>query len=371
MKKIWLCLLIILFISVDFAACSNNHENLQGRLKELGLVTDPIIASSTEAVSNYQELRVGLFKKQSYSIQEPKNLIRKFIDALYSQEYYLLNELKYNTVEADTTVPVFYVYYKYITISNIKNINQCFRDNVKGKIIDNCDGEIPIEKMQFIGKIKNKPGVYKIKYVVEDSSGNQAEETVYYFYKLTPKNMKKPFYFVYNGEKHILANKWVPAPKKFKPGANKTARKKLNEMLAAMKKAGVGVKVKSGFRSYSTQAKMWKRSVKRYGKTKTARVLAKPGYSEHQTGFTYDIGLVSTSFAKTEAYTWLQEHAHEYGFILRYPKSAEAITGYSYEPWHYRYLGVDLATAIYNERHKEGGNPDLTLEEFIGYTRLN
>jgi len=270
----------------------------------------------------------------------------------------------------DKTPPVFTVYYNYVTINDIKNIEQHYKNNVKGEIIDNYDGVIPIDNMEFVGEIKDKPDIYEIKYVVKDSSGNQAEATVYYLYKLTPESMKAPFYFEYNGEKHILANKWVPLPKDYNPGANKTARKKLNEMLAAMKKAGVGVSIRSGFRSYSTQARMWQRDVARYGETETAKVLARPGYSEHQTGFTYDIGFISTNFAKTKAYTWLQQHAHEYGFIMRYPKPAAAITGYSYEPWHYRYLGVNLATAIYNERHKEGGNPDLTLEEFIGYTHL-
>lgn len=89
---------------------------------------------------------------------------------------------------------------------------------------------------------------------------------------------------------------------------------------------------------------------------------ALPGQSEHQTGLCMD--LISTknvtldeTFADNPAYAWLVENAHSFGFILRYPKDKEGITGYSYEPWHYRFVGVEAATAI----HEQG----ITLEEYL------
>ncbi len=266
----------------------------------------------------------------------------------------------------DTTPPEFEVIYRYLYI---KNINQNFKANIKGKITDNYDRDIKIDKMEFLGKIEDKPGIYEILYQVSDSSGNVTSKKVYYFYKLSPEMMERPFKFTWNDKEYILANKWVPLPKSYALGADKEARAQLDAMLAAMKKAGVGVGIKSGYRSYNAQQNIWNRDVARDGEVETARFLARPGYSEHQTGLTYDIGIVSANFEKTDAFKWLQQHAQEYGFSMRYPKTAESITGYGYEPWHYRYLGVELATALWEAR--QSGNSDLTLEEFIGFYHEN
>ncbi|MEG0486259.1 MAG: M15 family metallopeptidase, partial [Oscillospiraceae bacterium] len=98
------------------------------------------------------------------------------------------------------------------------------------------------------------------------------------------------------------------------------------------------------------------------------RYSARPGYSEHQTGLTYDIGekgkedvWLTEAFGETPAGKWVAEHAHEYGFIMRYPKGKEEITGYMYESWHFRYVGVDIATEIYK---RQG-----TLEEYLGISK--
>ncbi|WAA09875.1 M15 family metallopeptidase [Fervidibacillus albus] len=91
--------------------------------------------------------------------------------------------------------------------------------------------------------------------------------------------------------------------------------------------------------------------------------VAQPGTSEHQTGLTMDITAYSVnqqlveSFGQTEEGKWLENNAHQYGYILRYPKGKETITGYKYEPWHFRYVGVEAATVIF-----ENG---WTLEEFF------
>lgn len=90
---------------------------------------------------------------------------------------------------------------------------------------------------------------------------------------------------------------------------------------------------------------------------------ARPGTSEHQTGLCLDLidqknPVLDESFASLEAYRWLEQNAHKFGFILRFPKGKEGVTGYSYEPWHYRFVGVETATAIYRQ--------GLTLEEYLG-----
>ena len=83
---------------------------------------------------------------------------------------------------------------------------------------------------------------------------------------------------------------------------------------------------------------------------------AKPGYSEHQTGLAFDINSIRDSFADTKEGLWLAKNAHIYGFILRYPKGKESITGYKYEPWHYRYVGVSVAQYIFENQ--------ITFEEY-------
>ncbi len=85
---------------------------------------------------------------------------------------------------------------------------------------------------------------------------------------------------------------------------------------------------------------------------------ARAGHSEHQTGLTIDCNDASDSFVGTPEAEWLAEHASEYGFIIRYPKGKEDITGYKYEPWHIRYVGKDLA--------QELDSSGLTLEEYFG-----
>lgn len=133
----------------------------------------------------------------------------------------------------------------------------------------------------------------------------------------------------------------------------------------AMKSAGKGTLiVQSGYRSYSSQKSILKAKTAAIGKTKALKLVAKPGFSEHQTGLAVDfaargVSTLQTSFAKTKAGIWLAANAYRYGFVLRYPKGKTDITGYSFEPWHFRYVGVTVATAM----HDSGVQ---TLEEYYG-----
>ena len=111
----------------------------------------------------------------------------------------------------------------------------------------------------------------------------------------------------------------------------------------------------SGYRSYYTQQYLYNSYVSTYGRESADTFSARPGHSEHQTGLAFDVGSIDDYYGDTPAGIWLKENAHYYGFIIRYPKGKEHITGYKYEPWHIRYLGVDIATDIYNK--------GVTLEE--------
>ena len=112
---------------------------------------------------------------------------------------------------------------------------------------------------------------------------------------------------------------------------------------------GVHLIAKSGYRSYQTQAGLYQRYVSNQGVYYADLISAKPGHSEHQTGLAIDIvsnennQRMDTSFAKTTEGEWLQQNAHKYGFILRYPEGRESQTGYTFEPWHFRYVGPEVA----------------------------
>jgi D-alanyl-D-alanine carboxypeptidase len=112
-----------------------------------------------------------------------------------------------------------------------------------------------------------------------------------------------------------------------------------------------GFIVTSGYRTYARQKEIYEESAPGYAQA--------PGASEHQTGLAFDVTAeTSLGFESTEQYAWLRKHAHEYGFIQRYPANMAHITGISYEPWHFRYVGVEAATQI----HQSG----ITLEGFLG-----
>jgi zinc D-Ala-D-Ala carboxypeptidase len=136
----------------------------------------------------------------------------------------------------------------------------------------------------------------------------------------------------------------------------------LQRMFAAYQSAsGASLQVVSPYRSYPDQVAVYNGWVSRLGKAQADRQSARPGYSEHQTGLAVDIDTaVDEGFGKTPAGEWLAANSWRYGFIVRYQEGQEAITGYEYEPWHFRYLGVPLTT----ELHRLGFP---SLETFFGY----
>ncbi len=145
----------------------------------------------------------------------------------------------------------------------------------------------------------------------------------------------------------------------------KPASDALNRMFAAAEKEkGFSLLARSGYRSYKTQVSLYDQNVAEYGAEYASRISAKPGTSEHQSGLVMDISSpvvnyqLTQDFGKTAEGKWVAENAHRFGFILRYPEGKEEVTGYTYEPWHLRWVGEELAGKIYAE--------GLTLEEYFG-----
>ena len=129
----------------------------------------------------------------------------------------------------------------------------------------------------------------------------------------------------------------------------KEAAEHFKKMVDDAKGAGIKIYNVSGYRSYNTQKNLYNNYVKRDGVTKADTYSARAGSSEHQTGLATDINTSSSSahFEKTKEYAWLIKNSYKYGFILRYPEGKTFITGYKYEPWHYRYVGEKVAKEIY------------------------
>ena len=175
-------------------------------------------------------------------------------------------------------------------------------------------------------------------------------------------------YFLESGEYIPFVNPWNPVTEDYQLQlveingyqVDATCADALQEMMDACRKAGNTVKINSAYRDLEQQQAMWEKYRKNYiaqgysyaqAEKLTAGYVAAPGTSEHHLGLGIDIGTGSKTYA------WLAEHCWEYGFILRYPQNKTDVTGFNYEPWHFRYLGKDLAKEVYDT--------GLTLEEYF------
>lgn len=155
----------------------------------------------------------------------------------------------------------------------------------------------------------------------------------------------------------LIVNKHYSLPSDYNPGVDQTADAAIQKMIAAAHKDGITLWVRSGFRSYDIQTSLYNTYVAEDGKSAASRYSARPGHSEHQTGLAFDLNSLDQSFGKTPEGKWIAKNCWKYGFIIRYPKAKEDVTGYMYEPWHVRYLGKEVAKKV-----TESG---LCLEEYL------
>lgn len=258
-------------------------------------------------------------------------------------------------------------------IDLLKNVNAV--DNSNETIEVSIEGEYDIKKS----------GTYKLYYVAKDSTGNETKEEFTLTVKekpvtkpstntTTPTQPDKEFTtskgfkgYTKNGMTYIdgilIANKTYGLPSTYKPGGITTeTQNAFNKMKAAAKLDGINLVIKSGYRSYATQKSTYNYYVSYDGVAKADTYSARPGHSEHQTGMAVDLNTINDTFHNTKEAKWLAANCYKYGFILRYPKGKTNETGYKYESWHFRYVGVDLASKLYN-------NGDwITLESYFGIT---
>lgn len=347
---------------------------------------------------NYKEL----FYKQSVSIKlgEELPIISDYVDEenlkKLDSKKIIWNDLK---LENNNLLPVGeysgYISYrnKKITlklvvvddiapiIDGVKDITIFVGDKVdlikNIKVTDNSGDELDI-KIEGNYDI-NKSGEYNLSYLAVDNSGNKTKED----FKLIVREKVRPNTFnkeevvgntskgyeikkinnIYYIDGILIANKSYSLPKSYAPGGLLSIfNNNFNNMKKDASNSSISLNVISGYRSYIRQSSIYNNYVNKDGKVKADTYSARPGHSEHQTGLAADINSLSTSFINTKEGKWLNDNCYKYGFIIRYPKGKESITGYMYEPWHIRYVGVELATKLYNS-----GNW-ISLEEHFGIT---
>lgn len=166
----------------------------------------------------------------------------------------------------------------------------------------------------------------------------------------------------------VLVNKYHALPSGIEPNnlvniegekMQKVAADALKKLVTDMRNDGIEINLISGYRSEDTQKAIYNRYVTNDGQEEADTYSARPNHSEHQLGLAIDVSDgwdLTEAFENTEQFRWLDKNAHKYGFIMRYPKDKIYMTGYDYEPWHYRYVGIEVATLIKNE--------NITFEEY-------
>lgn len=268
------------------------------------------------------------------------------------------------------------------TIEGVKDINIYLDEEVDFFTnITTSDNSYDEVSLNVNGEYNtSKVGEYLLSYVATDKSGN---ETIKKF-KLIVKDFLQVFpntgiseninvgttskgYTIkrINGIYYIndllIANKTYALPSSYAPGSLlNTFMDAFYNMQSAATNEGISLSIISGYRSYTTQQNLYQNYVNRDGKALADTYSARAGHSEHQTGLAADINSLDQGFINTFEGKWLNDNCYKYGFIIRYPKGKENITGYMYEPWHIRYVGIEMATSLYNN-----GNW-ISLEEYLG-----
>lgn len=244
-------------------------------------------------------------------------------------------------------------------------------------VVDNSLEEI---EATIEGEYNSKKiGEYTLTYTAIDSSNNETKENIIFIVKENPNikisktskgNTLKYNYGITYIDDIIIANKTYSLPSNYIPNNLvsinsyikvvdyvKTA---FTELVSDSTSLGLNIYASSGYRSYNDQKYIYNNYVSWDGQTNADTYSARAGHSEHQTGLAIDVNTVDSSFEGTNESDWLKDNCYKYGFIIRYPKGKNSITGYMYEPWHIRYVGNELATTLYN-------NGDwITIEEYYG-----
>lgn len=163
-------------------------------------------------------------------------------------------------------------------------------------------------------------------------------------------------------KEHPVSSAYVPPWADRPEGLHPDAYAAFHQMAADARAAGLTLRIRSGYRSYATQAASFAQAQRQYDDATARLYFAEPGKSEHQTGLALDVwdGVNrGSAFARTDEASWIADNSYRYGLIVRYPQGKTDITGYAWESWHLRWVGTDVAAEF-------GPRATLTLEEYLG-----
>ena len=222
-----------------------------------------------------------------------------------------------------------------------------------------------------------KAGSYKLRLIATDNSGNKAEKEI----KVNVIDMDQTegdmSFVTGKGFKLtrvdgltsidgiLIVNNSFSLPEGYGIGAiQNDAYAEFKKLLSDARADGVHFSLLSGYRSYRVQKEIYDDYVSKHGKEAADKTVARPGYSEHQTGYALDLNNADENFGNTAEGKWLAANCAKYGFIIRYPKGKESVTGRAYQPWHIRYVGPELATKLYNN------GKWIALEEYFGISSV-
>ena len=273
--------------------------------------------------------------------------------------------------------------YKLISAGYTKEDTTTLLDKYKNKeieyILNNKKEDI------YLNIINEKYFIYDNFYKYLEYYDKSEDKELYHIISIVNTNRDKDFYTDtidtdISKEELMLVNKYYHLNSTYEPtdlvvipttyawgnyGDNKVTQKTYDaylKMWNASHENGFYLMVSSSYRTYNHQQEVFDDYKKKRGEEYALSIAALPGHSEHQTGYSLDIfekGYTQKSFQDSESYHWLKENAHLYGFIERYPIDKVNITGYNYESWHYRYVGVEAATYIHNN--------NITFDEYYAY----
>jgi D-alanyl-D-alanine carboxypeptidase len=319
------------------------------------------INSEVNLLSFIKEIKNGEILTEDTTLNTSK-LGTKKLEILIKDKFNKEEKYSFNINIVDTIEPTIKGNAELITYIG-KNID--LLKDVSATDNSNEDITVSIEGKYDINNI----GEYPLNYIATDSSGNKSTSS------FTLKVIKDPNNYTFKTSKGytakvidgityidgiLIANKTYKLPSSYGSGLTKETKNAFNLMDADATALGLNLYISSGYRSYYDQKYIYNNYVKKDGQKEADTYSARAGHSEHQTGLAFDLNSINDSFTNTPEGKWVHDNCYKYGLILRYPKGKDDITGYMHESWHLRYVGIDLATKLYNN-----GNW-ITLEEYFG-----
>ena len=328
--------LSVLLVALFVIGCNDNTEQLP---ENDNPVQEEVFQDITEEKTQEQELPVTVKPEPESELEPDPELEPELV----------IEHIEVTGISLTTYDVTLYIGHKTMPIVTMSPTNA----TNKGEIWQSSDTSVAT-----VNKYGNITGISQGSCTVTVTSSDNPQVFAIVNVKVIPEPKVECTYI----DGILIANKTYPLPQGYAPGWDAEASAQLKVMFAAAAKDGISLWIKSGYRSYIDQKIIYNGYVARDGKEVADKYSARPGHSEHQTGLAFDLNSIDFSFADTREAKWIAENCHKYGFIVRYPKNKESITGYLYEPWHVRYLGIEKATQVY-----ESG---LCLEEFLGITSV-